>query len=53
MGEAIEQLDGELVVNSEELQRIQHYKVASLYLLQHVCTYICCLIECGIDKKQF
>ena len=52
MGEAIEQLDSELAVNSEELQRIQHYKVVAL-LFTAVCMYICCLIECGNDKKQF
>ena len=52
MGEAIEQLDGELVVNGDELQRIQHYKVVRCYM------YIYgygnpCLTECSDVKKQF
>lgn len=43
MGETIEQLDSELAINSEELQRIQHYKVRNLlphcYMYVHVYVY--------------
>ena len=51
MGEAIEHLDGELVVNSQELQRIQHYKVTIIQYDMYV--YVYYLIECGNAKKQF
>ena len=38
MGEAIEQLDSELAVNSQELKRIQHYKVInSPQHVMHMC----------------
>ena len=56
MGEAIEQLDSELAVNSQELQKIQHYKVINspqhVIYMHNYCVSCFCLIGCGIVEEQ-
>lgn len=53
MGEAIEQLDSQLTVNSQELQKVQHYKVACMHDYSVYVCIIIILLGCGDAEKQF